>query len=267
MTSTPIQHNRLEMALRNNGYHIEYDVGGDWLAADATFAPGRCFVAYVRDGSDRCIVATSLAHVVRTYTEEGGTATSAALPPGAIAAFATDIESLPAVVRRIFELSCALPSAPLDRFAASVRSLPRDTEAERLVVQRIGQDIFRGALMDLWFRRCAVTGLDQPELLRASHMKPWKDCANDAERLDPYNGLLLAAHWDAAFDRGLVTFEDNGMIRLSPSLTLSARSLLISSPSWSPRIADLRADHLPYLAHHRNHVWRSHTFLGASADL
>jgi putative restriction endonuclease len=41
-------------------------------------------------------------------------------------------------------------------------------------------------------------------------MKPWADCASDAERLDPFNGLLLAVHWDAVFDCGLVTFADDG---------------------------------------------------------
>ena len=48
--------------------------------------------------------------------------------------------------------------------------------------------------------------------MRASHIKPWAKCETDAERLDVYNGLLLAAHLDAAFDAGLITFDDNGVI-------------------------------------------------------
>lgn len=59
-------------------------------------------------------------------------------------------------------------------------------------MQRVGQDIFRQGLMECWESRCAITGLAIPELLRASHIKPWADCATDAERLDVYNGLLLA---------------------------------------------------------------------------
>ena len=50
-----------------------------------------------------------------------------------------------------------------------------------------------------------MTGLDVPELLRASHIKPWADCGTDAERLDVFNGLLLAPHLDAAFDAGFIT--------------------------------------------------------------
>ena len=55
--------------------------------------------------------------------------------------------------------------------------------------------------MRLWGGRCAVTGLDLPLLLRASHIKPWRDSDN-RERLDPYNGLLLSPSYDAAFDWG-----------------------------------------------------------------
>jgi hypothetical protein len=51
----------------------------------------------------------------------------------------------------------------------------------------------------------AVTGIAQPALLRASHIKPWAHCGNNAERLDVHNGFLLTADWDAAFDAGLVS--------------------------------------------------------------
>ena len=74
------------------------------------------------------------------------------------------------------------------------------TEAERLVIQRIGQDVFRDALMAYWGGRCPLTGITEPGLLRASHIVPWADCT-DAQRLDVHNGLLLSALWDAAFDR------------------------------------------------------------------
>ena len=184
-----------------------------WLAADAIGAPGTCFVNYRDAGTDEVIVATSLAHVAKALSDEGSLlAQIDALPIGAAAAFITDIAGLDDAVRRVFELSRSLPSAPLDRFREKLRSLPPATEVERLIKQRIGQDIFREALVDFWSGRCAITALDQPELLRASHMKPWADCSDDAERLDPHNGLLLAAHWDLAFDAGLVTFEDDGAL-------------------------------------------------------
>jgi HNH endonuclease len=55
--------------------------------------------------------------------------------------------------------------------------------AERLVIQRIGQNVFRDALMDYWGGRCPLTGISEPALLRASHIVPWFDC-DDAQRLD-----------------------------------------------------------------------------------
>jgi predicted restriction endonuclease len=84
------------------------------------------------------------------------------------------------------------------------------------VVQRVGQDVFRKALMDYGDGRCAVTGLSDPALLRASHIVRWADCASDAERLDVHNGLLLSALWDAAFDAHLVTFDDDGRAVFGP---------------------------------------------------
>jgi putative restriction endonuclease len=256
MTLSILQRNQLDYALRISGYHNECVVQGEWVAADATFAPGRCFLAYSQVGAGQVIVATSLHHVARAFAEEGHVVHSeVALPTGAVGAFLIEVPDLHAAVRRLFELSRSLPTAPLDRFHEKARALPMTTEVERLVVQRIGQDIFRGALMGFWSGRCAVTGLDQPELLRASHMKPWADCASDAERLDPFNGLLLAVHWDAAFDCGLVTFADDGAVQLSGKLSERARSLLLRAPSSPPRICGLRARHMPFLQHHRARIW------------
>jgi putative restriction endonuclease len=103
--------------------------------------------------------------------------------------------------------------------------------------------------------RCAVTGLSQLEMLRASHMKPWAACENDMERLDPMNGLLLSAHWDAAFDSGLLTFDDDGTVLWSPMLSESARRLLIAGTVGEPKAAALRSSNLPYLSYHRAIVW------------
>ena len=64
-------------------------------------------------------------------------------------------------------------------------------------------------------------------LLRASHIKPWKDCTTTAERLDVYNGLLLSALWDAAFDKGLVSFDNHGAPIFSPHLSSAARTALL----------------------------------------
>jgi putative restriction endonuclease len=83
--------------------------------------------------------------------EEGSTVSQIdQVPAGAASVLVTRIEALEATVRRTFELSRSLPTAPLDRFANETRNMPTTTEAERLVVQRVGQNIFREALLDLW---------------------------------------------------------------------------------------------------------------------
>lgn len=163
------------------------------------------------------------------------------------ARFAFDtLGALYAMLRRVYELGVSLPDAPLREFELRVADLPRTTEAERLVVQRIGQNIFRDRLMDYWQGHCPLTGISDPALLRASHIIPWADCESDAERLDVHNGLLLSALWDAAFDRALVTFDDEGKPEFSPSLSERALAEL----RWSSPIA-LTGDHRRRLARHR----------------
>jgi putative restriction endonuclease len=69
-------------------------------------------------------------------------------------------------------------------FEKQTAALPRATEVERLVVQRVGQDLFRNGLLDYWEGRCAITRLAVPQLLRASHIRPWADCTAEADWLD-----------------------------------------------------------------------------------
>jgi hypothetical protein len=156
------------------------------------------------------------------------------------------------------EPSAAPPGVgtPLAAGMVSV-SDPLVTEAVAQVRRRIGQDLYREAQLALWGGRCAVTGLAVPELLRASHAKPWAE-STDAERLDPYNGLLLAVHLDALFDRGWLAFTDDGQAVLSDALPADARSLLgIGNAPLALR--EIKSAHVPYLAWHRMNVFRSTT--------
>ena len=109
--------------------------------------------------------------------------------------------SMPCCRRSMLSLA-RFPEGPLEDFRAATRDLPQTTGAERLVVQRIGQEVFRDRLLTYWRARCPLTGITDPDMLRASHIIPWKDCPDDADRLNIHNGLLLSALWDAAFDRG-----------------------------------------------------------------
>ena len=154
-----------------------------------------------------------------------------------------------AVLHRVYELGVSLPDAPLREFERRIADLPRTTEAERLVVQRIGQDVFRDRLIDYWQGRCPLTGISDTALLRASHIIPWSECESDAERLDVHNGLLLSALWDAAFDRALVTFDDDGTPEFSPGLSTQARAEL----RWRSPIP-LTDEHRQRLVRHREHA-------------
>lgn len=90
------------------------------------------------------------------------------------------------------------------------------TEKEVRAKRRVGQDIFRDILLDIYNSRCCLTGLEIPEVLRASHIIPWSE--REDTRLDPANGLCLSATYDAAFDKHLISLDEDYRLILSPML-------------------------------------------------
>jgi putative restriction endonuclease len=92
----------------------------------------------------------------------------------------------------------------------------RPTEVAATVQVRIVQSFFRRAVLSAYKSRCCVTGNPVPQLLVASHILPWSDFPN--ERLNPKNGLCLVAHFDKAFDEGLITFGPDLKLKISPTL-------------------------------------------------
>jgi len=174
---------------------------------------------------------------------------------------AADEAALAGLLGRSAGLARALPSQAAQDFEAAVSSqlaelaklaqLPAGlggTEVERLVRQRVGQQKFREAMLDYWGGACAVTGLALPEVLRASHAKPWAQCASDAERLDVFNGFLLVANLDALFDRFLISFDEAGRLLVSPTLSADDQRCLGLLPDMVLRW--LGAGHQGYLAWH-----------------
>jgi putative restriction endonuclease len=112
--------------------------------------------------------------------------------------------------------------ADLESIYADSRLGP--TEREALCAARIGQGPFRQDLESMW-KGCAVTGCRELPLLRASHIKPWR-ASTDVERLDPYNGLLLVPNLDVAFDKGYISFLDEGSIVISSRLDQTTRRIM-----------------------------------------
>lgn len=126
------------------------------------------------------------------------------------------------------------------------------TDKEALILARRGQGRFRQQLV-AWWGGCGATGCRDLRLLRASHLKPWKDSTN-AERLDRFNGVLLSAHLDAALDCGLISFENDGRVIFSAKLAPADRSALGLKKGMRLRRVD--SAHVRYFKYHRKHRFK-----------
>ncbi len=228
-----------------NGYRRMHGETDGWRHYSSTTAQGSIWLA--RNANGGWLLAIDHGGVI----QEIGTAGAVVEGPGLAHYDFVTLGELYALIPRVYQLAASLPDAPLAQFHAKVKNLPKRTEAERLVVQRIGQDVFRSGLLKYWQSRCPLTGISDEPLLRASHIIPWKDCASDAERLDVHNGLLLSALWDTAFDRGLITFDDQGNPEYSSGLSEAGRSEL----RWCRPIS-LTDKHRTQLEWHRKNIFK-----------
>jgi putative restriction endonuclease len=128
-----------------------------------------------------------------------------------------------------------------------------DTERISTVLSRIGQGKFRIDLLKLW-GGCSVTDCKIPEILKASHIRPWRNSTH-SERLDKFNGLLLTPNIDALFDRGLITFENDGYINFSKRLDPIDQSRLQVLDGYKLRI--IFEENKNYLRYHRDTIFIS----------
>ncbi len=213
--------NRALVGLDNGAYHVRFETGSQSLMPEL----------------QRSFPAAQVAKAFRVATEA----------------------ELAALLRRAASLSRALPSQAANDYqqavATELSGLPAGivgTEVERMVRQRVGQNKFRDAMLDYWGGACAVTGVAIPEVLRASHAKPWAECATDAERLDVFNGFLLSANLDALFDRFLVSFDEQGSLVTAP--VLAGADLQLLGISSGMKLRWVNALHQPYLTLHRGRV-------------
>ncbi|MDR2202584.1 MAG: HNH endonuclease [Clostridiales bacterium] len=107
----------------------------------------------------------------------------------------------------------------------SLLHIPLEFSKERIQKVRVGQSFFRKAVLAAYDKRCCITGIDMPELLVASHIKPWSASNDIDEKVNPQNGLLLNGLHDLAFDKGLITISEDYKIILSPKLNNNANKL------------------------------------------
>lgn len=167
--------------------------------------------------------------------------------------------------------SCAFDVATDDRSRATVDALEMRTWEEHLVAEirnsrdisetsrsalimaRRGQGVFRERVADIE-RYCRVTRVDRPAHLIASHCKPWRDCQNE-ERLDGENGLLLTPSIDHLFDRGFISFEDNGDLLISPVAHRDSLLRMGVDASRLPNVGGFTVGQKHYLEYHRDNVF------------
>jgi hypothetical protein len=126
------------------------------------------------------------------------------------------------------------------------------SEKDAIVKIRIGQGKFRKELISLSRPHCWMSGVEGLDLLIASHIKPWSHCnQNSIAKRDVNNGLLLSALWDAAFDGGLISFDNEWKVIVSEKLSESASlALNVLHNSELPLIYRNKF-RLAYLEYHR----------------
>ncbi|GAB7213815.1 HNH endonuclease [Dickeya oryzae] len=135
---------------------------------------------------------------------------------------------------------------------------------ERMAITtvRVGQQQFRKRVLKAYNERCCITGLEEPILLIASHIRPWKDIAE--HRLDPSNGLCLSALHDKAFDKGLIGFNDHLELMLSPRLKMLSSEIVQNQfEQYEGKQLHLPTDphhhpKLEHIRHHRKHLFGKH---------
>ncbi len=127
------------------------------------------------------------------------------------------------------------------------------SEKKALIVARRGQGVFRQRVLALE-PRCRVTGVDDPDCLVASHVKPWSESSN-ADRLSENNGLMFAPHVNHLFDQGFISFMDNGDILVSPrcpTVVLAAWGIAATL-----NVGPFQIGQRPYLAYHRAYCYKA----------
>jgi putative restriction endonuclease len=131
---------------------------------------------------------------------------------------------------------------------------PKDliTTKDVIAAIRIGQNEFRKKLITT-LRRCPITGVTDPRILTASHIKPWTQ-SNNVERLDVKNGFLFSPTFDRMFDRGIISFTNDKHLLVSE--TFSQDNLNRLKLEQNQIISDLPiAGREEYLEYHRNKIF------------
>lgn len=136
-----------------------------------------------------------------------------------------------------------------DPYISAAKIFSNTTDTKILITSRVGQGAYRKRIIHRWEYKCAVTGFDTLNVLIASHILPWAN-ANDNQRMDVHNGILLSPTYDALFDRHLISFENTGKIILSTAIESQAFQKI--GVTGKEQIKNLSNYNFEYLEKHRS---------------
>jgi len=131
------------------------------------------------------------------------------------------------------------------------------TERQGLVTSRVGQGAYRKRIIHRWEYKCGVTGFNKLDILIASHILPWAD-ANDNQRLDVDNGILLSPTYDALFDKHLISFDKQGRILLDHHI--EEKSFNKIGVTGKEKLSKISDSNLIYLEKHQEKFFQNSGF-------
>lgn len=173
--------------------------------------------------------------------------------------FEADWESLAAESETALQRMRIRPSAPVvEEPLVDLAARVGETEIVRNVRTRRAQSLFRATVLASYDFACAISGINVPALLQASHIIPW--AREEARRVDPRNGLALSALHDRAFERGLITFDEDLRVVVSGRLRVGRpseihRTALLAIEGKKLRLPTRYAPDPSAIAWHRDHVF------------
>jgi len=129
-----------------------------------------------------------------------------------------------------------------------------DSERKAIILARRGQGKFKSSVLALE-GRCRITGVDRVEHLRASHIKPWRDCSTAGERLDGENGFLMTPSIDHLFDRGFISFDSKGQLLISPIAHRQSLLRMGVDVERQANVGRFSSGQNAYLEYHRDQVF------------
>lgn len=129
------------------------------------------------------------------------------------------------------------------------------TEKESLIKSRKGQGKFKKNALEL-MNSCPFTGISDEFLLRGSHIMPWARCKTNEQRLTGFNGLILTPTYDVLFDKGFISFENNGKLLVSRALGSDTIKVLNLIPGKIYDIYNIEGKRNIFLDYHRKNIFK-----------